>query len=672
MQLLNAVTDPAEDQAETEQDFLNEQEVLEKADYRVADKPCDLIMKGGVTSGIVYPKAICKLARRFHFHNIGGTSAGAIAAALAAAAERSRRGNDCAQNGFNLLALLPDWLGNGSNLVDLFQPSTKTRPLFRVLLGAIGNKTLPTRSAHIIGNLIAAYPLTAVAAVAAVAALSLPILTHLGATPLGLYAAIPALVMATSTMILTLAIRFFFALRTDIPDNAYGMCTGNDDSLEFDDGGSRAKPGINRIKPLTVWLNEKLSEYAGVQHVLTFADLWNAHWPPGESRPNKPIVGIPLLDEDAQRANRSINLEMVTTNLTVGRPHTLPFSDLESNVYYYQPDEWKRFFPRAVLDALADGSERCVASGLAPQTYTYADGTMQTVVPLPAAADLPVIVAARMSLSFPILFSAIPLYAVDRQRAKTPDAPVAKHWFSDGGLSSNLPLHFFDRPLTRWPTLALNLRGEVAQPKTKDPCRVAMATDFPSDTNDLMETGGARITKFLLSIFDTLQNWTDNTQLMMPGYRERVVEVQLGPKQGGLNLNMDPETREALTQRGAQAGVVLLRHYGGPKTRVAPLWKHHRWVRLFSTMSVSEMWLRHFELGYDSPVKPDESYDDLAADPPDACRYNWQTPSQGRWVRELAKKLAALGAEAKLQPPQDCAANGPPEPGPELRTRPRT
>src|SRR5450755_2670944 len=103
-----------------------------------------------------------------------------------------------------------------------------------------------------------------------------------------------------------------------------------------------------------------------------------------------------------------------------------------------------------------------------------------------------------------------------------------------------------------------------------------MATDFPPDTNALMETGGARITKFLSSIFDTLQNWTDNTQLMMPGYRERVVEVQLGQKQGGLNLNMDPETREALTQRGAEAGVVLLRHYGGPKTKVAPLWKHHR------------------------------------------------------------------------------------------------
>jgi predicted acylesterase/phospholipase RssA len=43
-------------------------------------------MKGGVTSGIVYPLAVCELAKEFRFVNIGGTSAGAIAAAVTAAA----------------------------------------------------------------------------------------------------------------------------------------------------------------------------------------------------------------------------------------------------------------------------------------------------------------------------------------------------------------------------------------------------------------------------------------------------------------------------------------------------------------------------------------------------------------------------------------------------------
>jgi len=55
------------------------------------DRYCDLVMKGGITSGVVYPPAIVKLAHRYRFKNIGGTSAGAIAAALTAAAEFRRR-----------------------------------------------------------------------------------------------------------------------------------------------------------------------------------------------------------------------------------------------------------------------------------------------------------------------------------------------------------------------------------------------------------------------------------------------------------------------------------------------------------------------------------------------------------------------------------------------------
>ena len=52
----------------------------------MADKYCDLVMKGGITSGIVYPNAVLSLAREYRFKSIGGTSAGAIAAAVAAAA----------------------------------------------------------------------------------------------------------------------------------------------------------------------------------------------------------------------------------------------------------------------------------------------------------------------------------------------------------------------------------------------------------------------------------------------------------------------------------------------------------------------------------------------------------------------------------------------------------
>ena len=51
---------------------------------------CDIVMKGGITSGVVYPAAVVEIAKDFTFKNVGGTSAGAIAAAITAAAERRR------------------------------------------------------------------------------------------------------------------------------------------------------------------------------------------------------------------------------------------------------------------------------------------------------------------------------------------------------------------------------------------------------------------------------------------------------------------------------------------------------------------------------------------------------------------------------------------------------
>jgi hypothetical protein len=47
-------------------------------------------MKGGITSGVVYPTAGVELAARYTLKSIGGTSAGAIAAGFFAAAERRR------------------------------------------------------------------------------------------------------------------------------------------------------------------------------------------------------------------------------------------------------------------------------------------------------------------------------------------------------------------------------------------------------------------------------------------------------------------------------------------------------------------------------------------------------------------------------------------------------
>src|SRR5215469_6667098 len=93
------------------------------------DAYCDLVMKGGVTSGIAYPPVILQLRGKYKFRSIGGTSAGAIAAAGIAAAEfnRNHGGGDA---GFVLLAEhVQKWLGEKNHLRNLFQPSPATKPL---------------------------------------------------------------------------------------------------------------------------------------------------------------------------------------------------------------------------------------------------------------------------------------------------------------------------------------------------------------------------------------------------------------------------------------------------------------------------------------------------------------------------------------------------------------
>ena len=63
---------------------------------------CDIVMKGGITSGVIYPRVVCELAKSYRLRSVGGSSAGAIAAAGAAAAELGRTAG-----GFELLEALP-------------------------------------------------------------------------------------------------------------------------------------------------------------------------------------------------------------------------------------------------------------------------------------------------------------------------------------------------------------------------------------------------------------------------------------------------------------------------------------------------------------------------------------------------------------------------------------
>jgi len=107
-----------------------------EADFNNPHLECDLVMKGGITSGIVYPPAVIEMASDYRFRSIGGTSAGAIAAVVTAAAEYGRD-----SGGFARLKKVSDQLGQGTFLENLFQPVKPTAPLMNTLLALMKAKS---------------------------------------------------------------------------------------------------------------------------------------------------------------------------------------------------------------------------------------------------------------------------------------------------------------------------------------------------------------------------------------------------------------------------------------------------------------------------------------------------------------------------------------------------
>jgi predicted acylesterase/phospholipase RssA len=613
-------------------------------------------MKGGITSGVVYPLAACELAEAYFFKNIGGNSAGAIAAAAVAAAEYRRRNGSV--EGFAEVEQLPVWLGAEGNLFHLFQPSCETKSVFDALCAALQGKSKMAR----------------VRRVAKCACRHFWDWALLGATP-GLLLALSCLawgqgflliyglvcagvLMVICGMACAAAALLWTALET-IPGNFFGICRGSA-------GRSPTSP-----EPLTDWLTSYLNRVAGKDHgadPLTFGELWNA---PGKLDQNDP-------------KERCINLEVMTTNLTHGRPYRIPF---ETEAFFYDPEEFAQLFPQTVVEWMNKRAEERQPKDDEQEKQWKQQLPLR---PLPEAKDLPIVAAVRMSLSFPVLLSAVPLYAVDwsrtqNQEAKKSDAEddppprLERCWFSDGGICSNFPVHFFDQLLPRWPTFALNLRPfHPDHPPNPDEETCENVWLPGGNMSGILEwwnrfEGGpqhSRIFSFLGAILNTMQNWVDNTQIKMPGYRDRVAHICHTDEEGGMNLNMPKDTIRKLTERGRCAGQKLRKCFA----EAAPAensWGNHRWVRYRSTMALLEETLRGFLHSYRNPVGTDQPYAQLI------IRSKTQPPKSYRWERAAQQDFASKLTSDLVQfvegweKANEKFIEGAPNPKPELRIRPR-
>ena len=563
---------------------------LREAGYGDPDKQCDVIMKGGITSGVVYPLTVCKLATKYRLRSIGGASAGAIAAAVAAAAEH-RRQRDGSDEGYRTLQSLPTEIAQ--RLQNLFQPMTGTRRFHRVMLKALDSeKGAARRWLGVIGAIIRQKFGWFLVGLLVALLISLPGLIVTTGFPLGVDEwrtigvglLLPMIAGAVLGSILA-AVGFGRDLAKTLPDTRYGITNGTTP----DDGDIKDNPA------LTDWLTDLIDDAAGievgVEHenrrgCLTLGDLWG---------PTVDGTAGPLHDS----YQRIVDLQVMTTNLTLRRPYRLPFARKE---FYFDPEEMAKLFPKRVVETMTRG----VADD---QRTQHPDNPEAWLYPFPCAGsfdqegqagpeNLPLVVMARMSLSFPVLIAAVPLWGIghDEDHERGQLVPML---FSDGGVSSNFPMHFFDSLLPSRPTFGINLAPVSADdpelidlPRLTDPDVVAKRA-YP--------IGSA--VGFGTSLLDTMQNWADYKQVSQQGYADRVVEIRLNPEEGGMNLRMPEQLVMALAERGAEAGDALLGNGDWPGFD----WESNRAVRYRVAMARLSQSLKNFrrawEDGGDTPYR---------------------------------------------------------------------
>ncbi|NDZ13850.1 hypothetical protein C7T35_33740 [Variovorax sp. WS11] len=682
---------------------------------------CDLVMKGGITSGVVYPRLLARLSASYRFKNIGGTSAGAIAAAGSAAAEFGRSNGH--RDGFAKLATLPDALGadvegaRGSRLRHLFQPSRPLSRHFDVLLAALNraNKTAMVMGA--LGTLLLRYwglvlpvALVTLAIVVALArstgampwstalliALAgsalwltagwlvlwrpsratgrLPSPTIIGLCwltgvlagagalalagtdawertwPADLLAAFGWSIVLAGGVLLALALcawRFGLTLVKGLCANFWGLCSG------------RSQDGP--VEGLTDWLTGYFNDLAGIEATarpLTLGDLWD-----GARHSDQDVEP----KSDTPLRERRINLEVMTSAISRRMCHAIPFKP-GAPAYYFDKDEWSRIFPQQVMSWLEKTSDALQSARPDGEQVRTQDG--KTLFRLPHNRHLPIVVLVRMSLSFPVLLSAVPMYAIDYS-GKTAMRQAKRVWFSDGGIASNMPLHFFDELLPQHPTFAVNLKDEDPVDHAIAPGKLDCTTDtnrvyLPNDNRKGLqqfwlepEASPAGITQFLWSIVATMQNWRDEIQLPMPGYRDRIVQIAQKADEGGLNLDMPAGPIGALGDAGDCAAQRLVARFATAAGSGIDEdgWKNHKAQRLRTFLALMEDLARH-------PAMQDPGWDQLIADP--ELGYN---ANEKALAQEIRGALNALGL--KVEASGATLLDKAPRPRPSLRVVPR-
>ena len=536
------------------------------------DRFCDVVMEGGITSGIIYASAASDLAKHYRFRNVGGSSIGAFAAAVTAAAEYRRRYGS--NEGFEFLAGLPAKLkeqdkDGRTGLRNLFMPQEQTRRLFEVFLATLGHNGPMMRLLCGFAGALRQYRLHVLVAllVAIVSTLGPLELVSLGlAQPTALspgwnvVALGSSIVLLLTTLATAIAVALLIGIVWDVlvgvVPNGFGLCRGWSAEESHDE------------KDLAAYLHGAIQEAAGRDPregvPLTFKELWEA---PGSPAAMLGFVG-------GEKAQRSINLEVYTTNLAHSRPYRFPLDQADDmGRLFFRLKDMQDYFPEPIWRHLA-----AHARPYEPKSDFDPPASAKTWEFLEIPQEhLPVAVAARLALSFPFLISAVPLWAIDYQ-SKPSERGFSKCWMSDGGLCSNFPIHLFDSFLPKWPTFGISLQTRSAAKKRR---LVWLPRKHMQGRADIWHRIGggsfSQLTGFLLGIWTATWRWNDMTMMRMPGVRDRVVRIFLEDHEGGVNIKMSPDDIGKLADvYGKRAAKAFVKKFAQASSEG---WLEHRWVR---------------------------------------------------------------------------------------------
>jgi hypothetical protein len=188
------------------------------------------------------------------------------------------------------------------------------------------------------------------------------------------------------------------------------------------------------------------------------------------------------------------------------------------------------------------------------------------------------------------------------------------------------------------------------------------------------ENGLGPLFEYAAGMIDAARNWTENRQMTVPGYRDRIVHIRLDEgKEGGLNLDMDAAVVSEVSDRGAKAAELLLSHFVHPTEEISLTWDNHRWIRFRSAFARLQDLLEEVRQGLAESEPGDRSYPELLDRGADEAPKSYRiTQAQHVVIKALMQYLDTAAGKVHSAPEKSRPAHKQPLPAPALRVLPRT